>query len=144
LRVHFDLLLRSEVFCKLTTVAKLLWKRHWNANLRLYFFVLLGPLFCSQALSRSITFRRQLRYLAPHAIQCRKAYLVDAFKQGKYLKNAAPKEGDNPMGQFGSPPDPAGMEVMMEGMKKNMAMIVPQTIIMSLINSFFSGFLLST
>ncbi|KAJ3065078.1 ER membrane complex subunit 3 [Quaeritorhiza haematococci] len=38
--------------------------------------------------------------------------------------------------------DPAGMEAMMEGMKKNFAMIIPQTVIMSWITFFFSGFVL--
>lgn len=36
--------------------------------------------------------------------------------------------------------DPAGMEAMMGMMKGNMAMIVPQTLIMSWINAFFSGY----
>lgn len=38
--------------------------------------------------------------------------------------------------------DPAGMEAMMEGMKKNMAMIIPQTLLMSLITYYFSGFVI--
>lgn len=36
--------------------------------------------------------------------------------------------------------DPAGMEAMMGMMKGNMAMIIPQTLIMSWINAFFSGY----
>jgi hypothetical protein len=34
------------------------------------------------------------------------------------------------------------MEMMMDGLKKNMAMIIPQTIIMGWVNFFFSGFVL--
>lgn len=40
--------------------------------------------------------------------------------------------------------DPAGMEAMMSMMKGNMAMIVPQTLIMSWINAFFSGYVVCT
>ena len=40
--------------------------------------------------------------------------------------------------------DPAAMEGMMGMMKGNMAMIVPQTLIMGWINAFFSGFVIST
>ena len=36
--------------------------------------------------------------------------------------------------------DPAAMEGMMGMMKGNMAMMVPQTLIMGWINAFFSGF----
>ncbi|KAI3632075.1 hypothetical protein MIR68_009911 [Amoeboaphelidium protococcarum] len=42
----------------------------------------------------------------------------------------------NPMG------DPAQMEVMMEGMKKNMVMMVPQMIMMGWISYFFAGFII--
>ena len=39
--------------------------------------------------------------------------------------------------------DPAGMDQMMNMVKGNMAMIVPQTLIMGWINAFFSGFVIS-
>ncbi|KKK25855.1 hypothetical protein ARAM_000485 [Aspergillus rambellii] len=38
--------------------------------------------------------------------------------------------------------DPAGMEAMMGMMKGNMMMMIPQTLIMSWINAFFSGFVI--
>ncbi|KAI9842306.1 MAG: ER membrane complex subunit 3 [Thelocarpon superellum] len=38
--------------------------------------------------------------------------------------------------------DPAGMEAMMGMMKGNMAMMIPQTLIMGWINAFFSGFVI--
>lgn len=40
--------------------------------------------------------------------------------------------------------DPAAMEGMMGMMKGNMAMMIPQTLIMSWINAFFAGFVIST
>jgi hypothetical protein len=40
--------------------------------------------------------------------------------------------------------NPDQMEGTMDMMKKNMMMIVPQTLIMSWISFFFSGFVLST
>lgn len=39
--------------------------------------------------------------------------------------------------------DPAGMDQMMNMLKGNMAMMVPQTLIMGWINAFFSGFVIS-
>lgn len=39
--------------------------------------------------------------------------------------------------------DPAAMEGMMGAMKGNVAMMVPQTLIMGWINAFFSGFVIS-
>lgn len=38
--------------------------------------------------------------------------------------------------------DPAAMEGMMGAMKGNVAMMVPQTLIMGWINAFFAGFVL--
>ena len=39
--------------------------------------------------------------------------------------------------------DPAAMEGMMGMMKGNMAMMIPQTVIMGWINAFFAGFVIS-
>lgn len=38
--------------------------------------------------------------------------------------------------------DPAGMDAMMGMMKGNMAMMIPQSLIMGWINAFFSGFVI--
>ena len=40
--------------------------------------------------------------------------------------------------------DKAGMEAMMDGLKKNVVMLVPQSIIMTWVTYFFSGFVLRT
>ena len=62
--------------------------------------------------------------------------MISAYQSGQFLKDPENK---------GKPPanpmtDPAGMEAMMGMMKGNMAMIIPQTLIMSWINAFFSGY----
>ncbi|KAJ3026745.1 UNVERIFIED_CONTAM: ER membrane complex subunit 3 [Siphonaria sp. JEL0065] len=90
----------------------------------------------------ALTRARMLRHnvdITQSAFLQRRQYLVEAFDNKQYLKNpdAAAGGAPNPM------QDPAAMANMMEGLKKNMMMVVPQTIIMSWINFFFSGFILS-
>ncbi|KAF9979127.1 ER membrane complex subunit 3, partial [Modicella reniformis] len=75
-------------------------------------------------------------HLPGHAFEARKAYLTEAFEKGTYLKD--PKAGNKPKGNVMQ--DPAYVETMMDGMKKNMMNIIPQTVIMGWINFFFSGF----
>lgn len=71
------------------------------------------------------------------AFAARKAYILDAITNNSFLKNPdAPAGPANPM------TDPQGMESMMDGMKKNMVMMVPQMLIMSWISYFFTGFVL--
>ncbi|KAG0002972.1 ER membrane complex subunit 3 [Entomortierella chlamydospora] len=77
-------------------------------------------------------------HLPRHAFEARKAYITEAFEKGTYLKD--PKAGNKPKGNVMQ--DPAYVETMMDGMKKNMMNIVPQTVIMGWINFFFSGFVL--
>jgi hypothetical protein len=76
----------------------------------------------SKALLRGSQLRAFRNAIPPHAFASRKAYLTQAFEQGKYLKNPnAPKEGTptpNPM------TDPDMMEGMMEGMKKQVSNMV--------------------
>ncbi|KAJ3016031.1 ER membrane complex subunit 3 [Thoreauomyces humboldtii] len=93
----------------------------------------------SAALMRSRTLRSPAGGILPQsAFQARVRYLAAAFEKGAYLKNpnAGTGAAPNPMS------DPAAMEGMMDMMKKNMAMIVPQTLIMSWITFFFSGFVI--
>ena len=73
------------------------------------------------------------------AFASRKQYLVSAYKDGIFLKDPENrgKPAGNPM------TDPAAMEGMMGMMKGNMAMMIPQTLIMSWINAFFAGFVIS-
>ncbi|KAF2278172.1 uncharacterized protein EI97DRAFT_431444 [Westerdykella ornata] len=91
-----------------------------------------------RSLLRGISLRQNASVLSPSSFQSRKAYLVDAYKEGKFLADpeARGKPRPNPMS------DPAAMEGMMGMMKGNMAMMVPQTLIMGWINAFFSGFVI--
>ncbi|CAG8514241.1 12903_t:CDS:2 [Ambispora gerdemannii] len=91
----------------------------------------------TKALQRGTVLRLYGNNIPPPSFHARKIYLSSAFERGTFLKNpAAANQPVNPM------TDPQGMEMMMEGMKKNMAMIIPQTIIMAWVNFFFSGFVL--
>jgi hypothetical protein len=100
----------------------------------------------SQALIRARTLRANCGFVTKHAFESRKRYLCQQFEKGTFLKTPLPPPADNPdEPQMPQNPmsDPAQMEVMMDGMKKNMVMMVPQMIIMGWVNYFFSGFVLS-
>jgi hypothetical protein len=93
-----------------------------------------------RSLVRGINLRTNANVLSPSSFQARKAYMVSAYQEGKFLADpeSRGKPRPNPMS------DPAMMEGMMGMMKGNMAMMVPQTLIMGWINAFFSGFVIST
>jgi hypothetical protein len=92
-----------------------------------------------RSLVRGINLRTSAKVLPPTSFQARKAYMVSAYQEGKFLADpeSRGKPRPNPMS------DPAAMEGMMGMMKGNMAMMVPQTLIMGWINAFFSGFVIS-
>jgi hypothetical protein len=85
-----------------------------------------------RSLIRGVNLRSNANVISPTSFQARKDYLVTAYESGAFLKEPDKKgqAAPNPM------TDPAAME--------NMAMIVPQTLIMGWINAFFSGFVIST
>lgn len=91
-----------------------------------------------QSLLRGINLRINGNSISPESFRSRQNNLVGAFKTGVYLKDPEKKGqgAPNPM------TDPAAMEGMMGMMKGNIAMIVPQTLIMGWINTFFSGFVI--
>ncbi len=91
-----------------------------------------------RSLLRGINLRTNANAISAPAFQARKEYLVSAYESGAFLKEPDKKgqAAPNPM------TDPAAMEGMMGMMKGNMAMIVPQTLIMGWINAFFSGFVI--
>lgn len=93
------------------------------------------------ALLRGVTLRTNASAaLAPgSSFTNRKDYLIENYKKGNFLKLGPESRGQaapNPMS------DPAAMEGMMGMMKGNMAMMIPQTLIMSWINAFFAGFVI--
>ena len=72
-------------------------------------------------------------------VEKRREFLANGFESGAFLKNP------NSQGQPPANPlsDPSAMDGMMGMMKNNMAMIIPNTLIMSWINAFFSGYVIS-
>lgn len=92
-----------------------------------------------RSLVRGVNLRTNANVLSPSSFQARKSYMVQAYQEGKFLADpeSRGKPRPNPMS------DPAAMEGMMGMMKGNMAMMVPQSLIMGWINAFFSGFVIS-
>ena len=90
-------------------------------------------------LSRVANLRINGNVVSSKAYKNRKAYILSCCKSGIYLvdNNDGEKPSSNPMS------DPAMMEGMFNMMKNNAVMMVPQTLIMSWINAFFSGFIIS-
>ncbi|KAJ0414265.1 integral membrane protein DUF106-domain-containing protein [Aspergillus carlsbadensis] len=91
------------------------------------------------ALLRAVNLRNHASaVLSKESFEMRKNYLVTGFQNGAFLKepNGRGQPPANPM------TDPAAMEGMMGMMKGNMMMMIPQTLIMSWINAFFSGFVI--
>lgn len=93
-----------------------------------------------RSLLRGVNLRTNAHVISASSFQKRKDHLVAAYKEGLFLADpeGRGKPPPNPMS------DPAAMEGMMGMMKGNMAMMVPQTLIMGWINAFFSGFVIST
>ncbi|TVY47396.1 ER membrane protein complex subunit 3 [Lachnellula cervina] len=91
-----------------------------------------------RSLLRGVNLRANANVISAPSFQARKDYLVASYESGAFLKEPDKKgqAAPNPM------TDPAAMEGMMGMMKGNMAMIVPQTLIMGWINAFFSGFVI--
>lgn len=95
-------------------------------------------LFYRRALGRAQLLRQNANHIPRSAFENRKKFMQAAFQKGEYLKDPEHR---------GQPPanpltDPGGMDQMMNMMKGNMVMFIPQTVIMGWINFFFSGFVL--
>lgn len=90
-------------------------------------------------LARGATLRSNYHVLSKRSFETRRDTLTTGYESGAFLKNPEQK---------GQPPanpltDPGAMDGMMGMMKSNMAMIVPNSLIMGWINAFFSGFVIS-
>jgi len=99
---------------------------------------LLPNLRQQRSLMRGVNLRNNATQISPASFAARKAYMVQAYKDGTFLadREGRGKPRPNPM------TDPAMMEGMMGMMKGNMAMMVPQSLIMGWINAFFSGYVI--
>lgn len=91
-----------------------------------------------RSMLHGVAVRSNYHVLSEPAFRARRDYLTNAYETGAFLKNAD---------QRGQPPpnpmtDPGAMDGMMGMMKNNMAMMIPNTLIMSWINAFFSGFVI--
>ena len=92
-----------------------------------------------RSLARGIALRNNYHVLSRASFEARRDTLIAGFESGEFLKDP---------GRKGQPPanpltDPSAMDGMMGMMKNNMAMIIPNTLIMSWINAFFSGYVIS-
>ncbi|KAG4306396.1 hypothetical protein PORY_000384 [Pneumocystis oryctolagi] len=91
-----------------------------------------------RALQRSEILRFHANHIPFSAFYIRKIFLLKAFSNGEYLKDSELRGSRfmNPM------MDPGNMDQMMRIFKDNTINIIPQTIIMTWVNFFFSGFIL--
>lgn len=92
-----------------------------------------------RSLLRGTTTKSNFHVLSRRSFAARCDYLIPAFESGAFLKDSGAKGQDppNPL------TDPSAMDGMMGMMKGQMAMIIPNTLIMSWINAFFSGYVIS-
>ncbi|KAF7845860.1 hypothetical protein BT93_L0299 [Corymbia citriodora subsp. variegata] len=91
-----------------------------------------------RSLMHGVNLRNNHAQLSPASFAARRNYTVSAYKEGVFLAepDMRGKARPNPM------TDPAMMEGMMGMMKGNVAMMVPQSLIMGWINAFFSGYVI--
>lgn len=92
-----------------------------------------------RSLLRGQNLRNNHPQISKASFEKRKEYFIDGARQGKFLTDPdnRGKPNPNPMS------DPAMMEGMMGMMKGQVAMMVPQSLIMGWINAFFSGYVIS-
>lgn len=91
-----------------------------------------------RSLMHGVAVRSNFHALTAPSFKARREFLTTAFESGAYLKDPE-RRGQPPANPM---TDPGAMDGMMGMMKNNMAMMVPNTLIMSWINTFFSGFVI--
>ncbi|KAI6779712.1 ER membrane protein complex subunit-like protein [Emericellopsis cladophorae] len=89
-----------------------------------------------RSLGRGVALRSNYHALSKKSFESRRDYLISAYENGDFLKEPE-KKGQPPANPMS---DPSAMDGMMGMMKNNMAMMIPNTLIMSWINAFFSGY----
>jgi ER membrane protein complex subunit 3 len=92
-----------------------------------------------RSLLHGINVRSNFHVLSRRAFNTRRDALTTAYESGAYLKEPD-RRGQAPPNPIS---DPSSMEGMMGMMKNQMAMIIPNSLIMSWINAFFSGYVIS-
>jgi hypothetical protein len=102
-----------------------------------------AEILCRRALLRSQLLRQSstLSPLPPTLYTSLSTTLHNQLSTGALVSAPAPaaKAQEGPVNPLG---DPAQMEGMMDGMKKQAVMMVPNMVVMQWINVFFSGFVL--
>ena len=93
-----------------------------------------------KAMGRGVALRTNYHALSQKSFESRRDNLVAGFESGAFLKDPS-RKGQAPPNPLS---DPSQMEGMMGMMKNNMAMIIPNTLIMSWVNAFFSGYVISS
>ncbi|KAF4965229.1 hypothetical protein FSARC_6948 [Fusarium sarcochroum] len=91
-----------------------------------------------RSLARGVALRSNHHVLSQKAFESRRDTLNTNYEAGTYLKEPD-RKGQPPANPLS---DPGAMDGMMGMMKNNMAMIIPNTLIMSWINAFFSGYVI--
>ncbi|CAK7202717.1 hypothetical protein SEUCBS139899_005444 [Sporothrix eucalyptigena] len=91
-----------------------------------------------RSMLHGVNVRTNHHVLSGRSFNTRRDNLVAAYESGAYLK-APENRGQAPPNPM---TDPNAMDGMMGMMKGNMAMIIPNTLIMSWINAFFSGYVI--
>ena len=100
----------------------------------------LGKMREQRSLMHAQMLRGNHQQISKSAFERRKEVFIQGVKDGVYLDGGADGRGKgkpNPLS------DPATMEGMMGAMKGNVAMMVPQSLIMGWINAFFAGYVIS-
>ena len=92
-----------------------------------------------RSLLHGISLRSNYYVLSKRSFNNRRDALITAYEVGAFLKDPD-RRGQAPPNPMS---DPSSMEGMMGMMKNQMAMIIPNTLIMSWINAFFSGYVIS-
>lgn len=92
-----------------------------------------------RSLLRAQNLRNNYAQISKAAFERRKEAFIEGVKDGKFLAEPELRGQAKQM----SISDPAMMEGMMGSMKGQVAMMVPQSLIMGWINAFFSGYVIS-
>ncbi|KAH8885108.1 transmembrane protein [Thozetella sp. PMI_491] len=91
-----------------------------------------------RSLVHGVNVRTNFHVLSKSSFNSRREALTTAYESGAYLKDPD-RRGQPPPNPMS---DPSSMDGMMGMMKNQMAMIIPNTLIMSWINAFFSGYVI--